>query len=331
MPLDGLVNVIETLQQRILDHRTTLQGNETRTRMALIDPLLTALGWDVSDPALVTPEYSVDGGWADYALRGPGNQSAAIIEAKRLGTLVENHLTQMVNYCIQEGIAYAGVTDGNRWQLYRTFEPVPMADKIVLDVNISNAPAYECALKLLMLWRPNLSSGKAIPAEEPTLVPELKLTSASVPAAAVEPEETRNLAPTPSTLPPTADSWTALSSYDPPSGGSPPSAIRFPDGTENEVRFWHELVVHTVAWLWRQGALTQSVLPVRTSPRSATYIVNTEPLHQSGNRFRSRREVAGTPTIVEGHGSGRDMRERAKTLLNHSNVNAADVWLKVEP
>ena len=138
MPLDDLVSVIETLQQRIATHRQSLQQNEIRTRMALIDPLLTALRWDVSDPALVTPEYSVDGGWADYALRGLGNQPAAIVEAKRLGTLVENHLSQMVNYCIQEGIAYAGVTDGSHWQLYRTFEPVPMADKIVLDVNISN-------------------------------------------------------------------------------------------------------------------------------------------------------------------------------------------------
>ena len=49
--LDDLVAVIETLKGRIEQHRTTLQSNETRTRMALIDPLLTVLGWDVADPA----------------------------------------------------------------------------------------------------------------------------------------------------------------------------------------------------------------------------------------------------------------------------------------
>lgn len=59
MPLDDLVSVIETLQQRVREHGATLRENETRTRMALIDPLLVALGWDVSDPAVVTPEYNV--------------------------------------------------------------------------------------------------------------------------------------------------------------------------------------------------------------------------------------------------------------------------------
>ena len=76
--LEDLVQVIETIQRRIVEHRPSLSGNETRTRMALIDPLLTVLGWDVSNPALVTPEYRVDVGWADYALRGVGNTPATV-------------------------------------------------------------------------------------------------------------------------------------------------------------------------------------------------------------------------------------------------------------
>ena len=82
--LDDLVGVIETLQQRIRDHGPTLRENETRTRMALIDPLLAALGWDVSDPAVVTPEYNVSGRWADYALLGTDGKPAATLEAKKL-------------------------------------------------------------------------------------------------------------------------------------------------------------------------------------------------------------------------------------------------------
>ena len=81
MPLDDLVSVIATLQQRIATHRQSLQQNETRTRTALIYPLLTALGWDVSDPALVTPEYSVSGKRADYALLGD-NGLTVFLEAK---------------------------------------------------------------------------------------------------------------------------------------------------------------------------------------------------------------------------------------------------------
>ena len=40
MLLDELITVIETLKQRITDHGAILRDNETRSRMALIDPLL---------------------------------------------------------------------------------------------------------------------------------------------------------------------------------------------------------------------------------------------------------------------------------------------------
>ena len=165
MLLEPLISTIETIKARIERHGSSLRQNETRTRAALIDPLLQALGWDTADPVLVTPEYRVDVGWADYALAGLGNQPTAVIEAKRLGSILENHLEQAVGYCIQQGIAYSGVTDGNRWQVYRTFEPVPLAEKLVLDVSIANAPTHESALKLLLavLASQRLASGSLIP------------------------------------------------------------------------------------------------------------------------------------------------------------------------
>ena len=49
MGLDDLVARIELLQARIRSHKAALRENETRTRMALIDPLMHALGWDVSE------------------------------------------------------------------------------------------------------------------------------------------------------------------------------------------------------------------------------------------------------------------------------------------
>ncbi len=47
--LDDLVQTIETLKQRVKDHRSDIENYESRTRVTLIDPLLCALGWDVSD------------------------------------------------------------------------------------------------------------------------------------------------------------------------------------------------------------------------------------------------------------------------------------------
>ena len=77
--LDELVHVIELLRKRIHDHREKLQANEIRTRMALVDPLLQALGWDVADPSIVIPEYDVGEGRADYALLGPDGRTKVTV------------------------------------------------------------------------------------------------------------------------------------------------------------------------------------------------------------------------------------------------------------
>ena len=134
--LDELVAIIQTLQTRIREHTATLRENETRTRMALIDPLLKVLGWDTADPSLVTPEYNVAGRAADYALLQGDGKPAATIEAKKLGEPLESHRMQMLNYSNVAGVQYAGLTDGNRWELYEVFKQAP------LDVSITNSSVH---------------------------------------------------------------------------------------------------------------------------------------------------------------------------------------------
>ena len=140
--LDDLVSVIETLQQRIATHRQSLQQNEIRTRTALIDPLLTALGWDVSDPALVIPEYRVNvQTWADYALAGSGNQPAAVPRSQAAGfESLENHLDADQWAIVRQRTGHSilpALTDGSHWQLYRTILILsPLTnDKIVLNLS----------------------------------------------------------------------------------------------------------------------------------------------------------------------------------------------------
>ena len=60
MLLEELVRCLEVRQGRLRAHPGALQRNEAQTRLALIDPLLRALDWDVSDPSMVTPEYPVE-------------------------------------------------------------------------------------------------------------------------------------------------------------------------------------------------------------------------------------------------------------------------------
>ena len=113
MGLDDLVGCIELLKERMQSYRAILEENEIRTRVVLIDPLLRALGWDISDPAMVVPEYKIDNKPADYALLRPDGKPAAALEAKKLGEPLGSHRMQMLNYANMAGIEYAGLTNGN--------------------------------------------------------------------------------------------------------------------------------------------------------------------------------------------------------------------------
>ena len=108
---------------------------------------------------------------ADYALLGDNGSPSATVEAKKLGEPLSLHRMQMLNYSNASGVEYAGLTDGDLWELYEVFKRGQLEERRILDVSIANTPTYEAALKLLLLWRPNLASGRPVTANAPVLVP----------------------------------------------------------------------------------------------------------------------------------------------------------------
>ena len=167
MTLDDLKGIIETLQRRIGRHRDYLSENETRTRQMLIDPLLYALGWDVLDPDTVQLEYKVKQKRADYVLMWSG-KPVAVIEAKRLGSSLEdNETTQVHIYANQNGIPYMIVTDGDKWEMYEVFKPVPLEERRLMKFELSQQLTHE---SMLRIWKPNLASGNPSEAMEPVVV-----------------------------------------------------------------------------------------------------------------------------------------------------------------
>ena len=324
MPLDDLTGVIETIQQRIRQHGASLRENEIRTRVALIDPLLQALGWDVADPVLVTPEYPVRGGRVDYALLRPDGKPAATVEAKKLGDSLESHQMQMLNYSNASGVEYAGLTDGNHWELYEVFQRGQLAERRKLDVSIADMPAHQSALQLLLLWRPNLASGQPTEANEPIVDLPQSEPASQPPLAPV--------APVPVQTPPAPaqPGWVPLSSFAWSNGANPPSLMRFPDGSEHQVQRWRSLIEIPAKWLWTQGLLAHSNLPVPV-PGGSRYVANTEAVHRNGQPFLAQQAIEGTPVIVEGNVGGSQAISYAKTLLQHCGVNPADVYVQTAP
>ena len=171
MLMYDLAGVIELLKTRIAAHGGILRENETRTRMALIDPLLKTLGWDTSDPAHVLPEYDVNGRKADYALLKDGNP-LVLVEAKKLGESLTSHRLQMLNYANVSGISYAGLIDGDNWEVYDVFQRRPLEDKRIIEVSIMGAPVSQCAWMLSLLPQASSVSEQAMSANQPVLIQE---------------------------------------------------------------------------------------------------------------------------------------------------------------
>ena len=310
--LDELVHTIELLRKRIHAHREHLQANEIRTRMALVAPLLKALGWDVADPSIVIPEYDAGEGRADYALLGPDGRTKVTLEAKRLGESLANHRMQMLNYANAEGIDYTALTDGNRWELYDVFAKMPLDQRRILDIGIDNGSSSgaDLAISLLLLWRPNL-----------------ELEHPAVPGAPIlgTPQATPPKPPNDDTDPP-GSGWTALSGYRPKAGTRPPKRVWFPGGKQESVRYWWQLVKHTAEWLIAMGLITDDRVPVPSGPTG--YIIRAEGSDQIGNPFASPEKLAGTNWHIDRHGSAATMRGRVSILLKYCGQDPQSVYVQ---
>ena len=318
MLLDDLVNVIETLQQRIRDHGDSLRQNEIRTRTALIDPLLKALGWDVADPGLVTPEYSAGNGRADYALLGGNGNPAAFIEAKHFGEPLERpqHTEQVFTYALIQQVRYAGLTDGNLWVLDNVAE-FSGGERRLLQVSIANEPAHQCALKFLLLWRPNLASGQPVAANEPILSDGSK----TVPS-----DDDKGSDPPP----PPPGNWKSVAEFLPGTKQSAPTAIRIQNEEEKPINSWGSVPATIAEWLVQTGKLAAAHCPIGhpITNKQVRYIVNSVPVHSNGKEFQSRRQL-NNGLFMETNFNADGSVRNARFLLERFGEDAASVQLKL--
>ena len=168
--LDDLVQTIDKLKTRIKEHGAHIGAYESRTRVTLIDPMLCALGWDVSDPDVVQIEPRTVNGWADYALLGSNRRPVIFVEAKKLADQ-DSPIRQTVGYAVSENIEnrtnvrYCASTNGDIWEVYDI-----IAQESVMRVSLARDDAAKCALKLIGLWRRSLEDGSFDQAVEPVTI-----------------------------------------------------------------------------------------------------------------------------------------------------------------
>ena len=274
MWLDDLNELVDTLKKRIEQHKDVLGKNETATRYALIDPLLTALGWDLQDPEQVQTEYSTGDGRADYAMLAGGDSSRPrlVIEAKKLGRPIGDGINQSITYCVGRGIPYFVVTNGRDWTAYETHKPVPVTDKRIVDFSLTD-PAQATVMKMLWLWRGNFESESPIvPVAPDRPAPQQTVTPAPPPAPAESPSSMQR-----------PNRGTPLGEFNPNRRDHPPAALLFSDGTEKEITNWYEFQTLVVEWLIETDRLTKADCPVE-GPRGGL-LVTTSPKHQQTKKI----------------------------------------------
>jgi len=149
------VDVLPRLRKRIQKIRNRKENiGEQNTKAALIDPLLSALGWDIEDIDEVSREYRrkpqdnpVD--YALFMLRSP----RLFVEAKGLEKDLSDRkwISQILGYATVVGVEWCILTNGDEYRLYNAHAPVDVEQKLFRVVRISQSDQDEYTLETLEL------------------------------------------------------------------------------------------------------------------------------------------------------------------------------------
>ena len=104
---DKLLEVIEELQS---DESLNFLS-EADISLGVVLRILNALSWNTYNLREVSPEYSVENKWVDYALL-IDNTPQVFIKVKKGGEPLEKHQEQLLNYAFRQGVKIAILTNG---------------------------------------------------------------------------------------------------------------------------------------------------------------------------------------------------------------------------
>lgn len=159
-------------------------ANEAAISQQAVAPVLAKLGWEIRDPAEFVPEYTTASGQVDYALCIKGSPQI-FVEVKQARTF-QKGVDQLLNYAFTEGIEMAVLTDGRRWSIYLSLEPVPFQERRVELLDIADRRESEAAAVLLRyLERGAVQSGANVKAAREDLRSATRRTkaAANIPSA----------------------------------------------------------------------------------------------------------------------------------------------------
>lgn len=156
---DTLVTRIEFILSNLDPARTS----EEATKLHIILPILSALGWDAFNAAEVVPEDATDENKrVDYGLTLQGKRRV-FIEAKRIGVKLESHQKQLLGYAFERGVELAVLTNGTEWWFYLPLRPGDWQQRRFEMLDLERTRPYKAAEELTrFLSRSAVASGEAV-------------------------------------------------------------------------------------------------------------------------------------------------------------------------
>ena len=135
---------VAQLSQKVKELKAIIETEEA-TKTAFIIPFISnVLGYDVTDPREVIPEYTADVGTkrgekVDFAIKS-GNDFRFLIECKKVGSPLDlNHANQLVRYFNVTDTEFAILTNGEVYQFYTQLDQANrMDEKPFLTLDLSN-------------------------------------------------------------------------------------------------------------------------------------------------------------------------------------------------
>ena len=148
---------IKEARRVLTEHHEYLRGNETATRALVIDGVLTALGWDIKDPARVRLEHRANGNKVDYVLMASVGSFLGVVEAKAVDSgprdIDRRHAS---GYAMEIGARYAVLTNGGRWEAWEMVPQKTRRQSTFVEVHLTTGEIAEIASTLRKLHRDTL-------------------------------------------------------------------------------------------------------------------------------------------------------------------------------
>ena len=134
------VEVIRKRIQQVRDRKELI--GEQNTKAALIDPLLSSLGWDLQEIDEVRREYrrKPQDNPVDYALF-LNRTECLLIEAKSLEKDLGDRkwISQNISYAAVVGVKWCVLTNGDEYRIYNSHAEVDVDEKLFRKVRISDS------------------------------------------------------------------------------------------------------------------------------------------------------------------------------------------------